>query len=121
VMNAENINIVLYEGGQKSTAISADKGFVNSGAETWKSPSIPILEPGDMFLNGDVVVISTDGTKVTTDWINYKKQAHIIVSTAPVQMDRENSVTKGRGLEATADLKSVNIFNQTVVIDDVEE
>ncbi len=74
------------------------------------------LNPGDMLLTGDVVAVSTDGSKLTTDWLWFDKSREIIFSTAPVKIVREDSVTKGVGLEATSDLSSIKIFKQTLTI-----
>jgi hypothetical protein len=38
------------------------------------------------------------------------------VSTAPVTVERPDSITHGVGLEATTDLSHIRIFNQTLVI-----
>ena len=78
--------------------------------------SMPPLYGGDMFLDGHVVVLSTEPARLSTDWIDYRKSQGVIVSTAPVELIRGKTNTKGRGLEATPDLRSVKIFNQTVVI-----
>jgi LPS export ABC transporter protein LptC len=126
LMHVKHMETLLYENGQKSTAITADDGFMNSGNSSGLAKEIRLsngvlLESGDMFLQGHVVVISTEGSTLTTDWATYHKKSALITSTAPVQLIRSDSVTKGVGLEATADLAHVKIFNQTVTIKDQHE
>ncbi len=116
VLSANQIDITLYQSGQKSTNITADEGFINTSQDNWRGAGLPILKPGDMYLTGHVVVVSTDSSRLTTDWVNYKKTEQVIVSTAPVEILKENTVTKGRGLEASPDLRSVKIFEETLVI-----
>jgi len=116
ILSARNLTINLFEGGIKSTKITADEGFINSGTTIWAPGSMLPLNGGDMFLHGHVVVSSTEPARLTTDWINYRKSRGVIVSTAPVELIRGKTETKGNGLEATPDLRSVKIFNETLVI-----
>ena len=37
-----------------------------------------------MYLSGNVVVVSTDGSKLQTDWLHYKKKEDLVVSSAPI-------------------------------------
>lgn len=127
-MMAENLHVDLYEKGQKSTAITSDQGIVYSASSSGKPNNDSavvvqgvILEPGDMFLSGHVVVVSTMGTTLKTDWAHYKQRDEIIVSSAPVKIIRDDSVTEGRGLRATADLREVTIYDQKVLIKSDEQ
>lgn len=133
VMRAEQIEMALFEQGALSTTIRSDRG-VFCIQDEFSSPNPRVraststvqeqgysLNAGDMFLSGNVVVISTDGSKLTTDWVHYQKSADIINSTAPVKIVRNDSITNGVGLQATPDLKRVKIFNQTLVIKGDEE
>lgn len=120
---AKNVRLRMFENGQKSTSIDADQALLNSGAghpgkppTTIEAPNGVTLIPGDMLFSGNVVAVSTDGTKLMTDWVHFQKQKDVIVSTAPVRVVRENSVTDGVGLVATSDMNRIQIFDQTVVI-----
>jgi lipopolysaccharide export system protein LptC len=133
IMRAEQIDLTLFENGKKSTAITSDRGVfciqnevAIASPKPGKAPPViqaegTQLQAGDMLLSGNVVVISTDGSKLTTDWVHFSKAGDIIESTAPVQIVRADSVTNGTGLKATPDLRRVQIFNQTLTIKDDDE
>lgn len=114
-----HLEVELYEKGKKSTTITANEGLMLAG-ETMSSLTLSTysltLEPGDMFLSGNVVMVSTEGNRLSTDWAHYQKKKDLIVSQAPVKVVRPDSVTEGVGLEATPDLSKVKIFNQTLII-----
>ncbi len=71
-----------------------------------------------MYLSKNVVMVSTDGTKVLTDWARYSKKTDLITSSAPVTVVRSDSITNGVGMEARPDMSDLKIFNQTLVIPD---
>ncbi len=129
VMRVRNMNVQMYENGQKSTLITADQGLFSTGARPDGAVVVTQdlfgvqLSSGDMYLNGNVVMVSTDGSKMTTDWAHYHHKTDLITSTAPVRVDRQDSTTRGIGMEATADMTRVHIFNETLTIPDrgVEE
>ncbi len=128
VMRAEQVDLTLYDTGKKSTTINSERGVFCIEDSRVAMPPTDVfatkiieeggiaLRSGDMFLSGSVVVVSTDGTKLYTDWLHYEKKDEVIRSTAPVKIVRSDSVTTGTGLEATPDLQSVKIFKQTLVI-----
>ncbi|MCG3203498.1 MAG: Lipopolysaccharide export system protein LptC [Elusimicrobia bacterium] len=124
LMRLKSLAVQLFDAGQKSTDISAEQGIMYSNTmlgppkENTQTFWGVDLEPGDMFLVGNVVMVSTDGTKMSTDWAHYHKKTDLITSTAPVKVLRADSITYGVGMEATADLSSVHIFNETLVIPD---
>ena len=123
LMRVRNLEVELFEAGEKSTDIRADRGVMMTGEEAGlRAASVDGLglRPGDMVLSGDVVVVSTDGTKLLTDWLHFQESRALIVSTAPVTVVRNDSITRGTGMEATADLQTVKIFNQTLIIPDRE-
>lgn len=127
IMHVKEMAVALFENGNRSTVVTADQGFMATGEtpqkRLMKDPAFhnrPMAD-GDILVDGDVVVISTDGSKLYTDWAHYSKKSNLIVSTAPVRVVRQDSTTKGLGLEATADLTRVKIFNQTLVIHDRSE
>lgn len=123
-MHAENLKITFFENGKKATDITADEGVIRFEDTHQSTSSVAVklnegavgLGPGDLFLTGNVVAVSTDGSKMYTDWLRYDKSIGLITSTAPVRVVREDSVTEGIGMEATANLSQVKIFKQTVTI-----
>ena len=110
----------LYRDGQPSTRINARRAVMATGDPPGGRRVEPMpgvaLSTGDMFLDGDVVVVSTDGSRIRTDWARYSAGDGIIRSSAPVEIERPDSITHGFGLEATADLSSIKVFDQTLVI-----
>jgi lipopolysaccharide export system protein LptC len=129
VMRADQVDLTLYQNGQKSTSIQSEKGIfciqngmvADTRSGTAQAPADIheggiTLQSGDMLLSGNVVVVSTDGTKLLTDWLHYQKLREVIVSTAPVKIIRADSITDGTGLEATPDLQRVKIYKQTLTI-----
>jgi lipopolysaccharide export system protein LptC len=122
LMRLKTLTVQLFESGQKSTDISANQGVMSTGPlpegekEADKKLFGIALEPGDMHLSGDVVMISTDGTKISTEWAQYHKKTEMITSSAPVKVERDDSITYGVGMEASADMTRVHIFNETLVI-----
>ncbi len=122
-VQVSNMSVQLYQGGQKSTMLTADHALMATGNPGKNDPPLEpmsgvVLSSGDMFLNGNVVVVSTDGSRLQTDWVRYSVQDRIIRSSAPVSVEREDSITTGKGLEATADLSRMKIFNQKLIIHD---
>lgn len=124
-MHAQDLLITFYRNGRKATDLTADEGVIRfednrpsaSTSTSIKYQDGPVgLGPGDLYLTGNVVAVSTDGSKLLTDWLLYDKSTGIVTSSAPVRVLREDSITNGVGLEATADLSHVKIFNQTVTI-----
>lgn len=124
VIQVSSMTAQLYENGQPSTQVSAPLAIMATGDRP-RPPEVPhpvqpkpgiSLVPGDMYLDGGVVVVSTDGIRLTTDWVQYYVDEQVIRSSAPVVVTRPDSVTKGVGLEATTDLSSIKIFNQTLTI-----
>lgn len=123
-MYAQDIKIVMYEKGRKSTDLTANEGVIRFEDTQVSSAAVPVrlkqgavgLGPGDLYLTGDVVAVSTEGSKLFTDWLRYDKSSGLITSTAPVRVVREDSITEGVGMEATSDLSQVKIFKQTVTI-----
>jgi hypothetical protein len=127
LMRVKNMNVQLFEDGQKSSDVSGQIGFLSTGPRPQKDvkvdPSLMgmTLEEGDMFLSGDVVIISTDGSKLNTDWIHYHRQTDLITSLAPVKVYRHDSITYGIGMEAKSDMAHLKIFNETLVIPEQPE
>jgi hypothetical protein len=65
-------------------------------------------------------MVSTDGARLNSDWLQYVAEKDRIVSTAPVTIVRRGSVIRGVGWEAAPDLSEVFIKRQRVEIDDAD-
>lgn len=121
-VQVSSMNVQLYDHGQRSTEISANHAIMATSGGGKEPPIVPepgvVLSSGDMFLNGNVIVVSTDGSRLQTDWVRYSVREKIIRSSAPVSVERDDSVTTGKGLEASSDLSRLKIFNQKLVIRD---
>ena len=123
IIQVSSMDVQLYDKGERSTRINADRAVM---ATSNPGPGDPPIEPmdnvylssGDMLLDGHVVMVSTEGTRLETDWVKYDSRTRIVRSSAPVEVDRPDSITKGKGLEATADLSQLKIYNQTLIIPD---
>ena len=125
-IQVSSMNVQLFENGERSSQISANRAVMATSDPSRRDAPIEpmqgvLLSSGDMFMDGRVVVVSTDGSKLETDWIRYSGRDELIRSSAPVVIERPDSITRGRGLEATSDLQKVKIFNQTLVIPDQKD
>ncbi|MBV9079774.1 MAG: LPS export ABC transporter periplasmic protein LptC [Elusimicrobia bacterium] len=126
-IRVSSMSVQLFDRGKRSTQIAAQKAVMATGNPTATSAAPSdvgggiVLAPGDMYMDGGVVVVSTEGSRVSTDWVKYTAKDQLIRSTAPVEVIRPDSITKGRGLEANSDLSHLKIFNQTLVIPGTEE
>ncbi len=69
-------------------------------------------ETKDFWAGGGVVMVSTDGVRLESDWVRYEKQADRFVSTAPVTVTRGRSIVKGVGWEARSDLSDMVVREQ---------
>lgn len=95
--------IQFYKGEEKSSALQADRGRIDT-------------ETKDMWAWQNVVMTSTDGARLTSDWMQYVSALDLIQSTAPVTIERGGSVTNGVGWEARPDLSQIVIHQQKVEI-----
>jgi LPS export ABC transporter protein LptC len=93
----------FYEQGQLSSTLQAGRGRMDS-------------QTRDVWAWDSVVIISTDGARLASDWMHYISAKDRIVSTAPVTITRPGSVIHGRGWEATPDLSQVVVHQQEVEI-----
>lgn len=69
-------------------------------------------ESKDFWAGGGVVMVSTDGIHLESDWVRYEKMSDRFVSTAPVTVTRGRSIVQGVGWEARSDLSDMVIRNQ---------
>lgn len=116
-----DLKVNLFEESKPSSTIQADEGIMrsDSGASSSElSVQGVSLSTGDMFLNGHVVVVSTDGHTLQTDWLYFNKKADLITSSAPVRVERSDYITEGIGMKAKPDFSSLEIFDQTVLMKD---
>ncbi len=123
IMRVKDMSVQLYENGTKSSDVSAMRGIMSTGPKVESKTPVGgptaadvSLDQGDMYLDGNVVMISTDGSKLLTDWAHYHKKTNLITSKAPVRVERKDSITTGIGMEASADMSHVHIFNETLTI-----
>lgn len=95
--------IQFYKDQEKSSTLQAVHGRINT-------------ESKDMWAWDKVVMTSTDGARLTSDWMQYVSALDLIQSTAPVTIERGGSVTNGVGWEARPDLSQIVIHQQKVEI-----
>jgi lipopolysaccharide export system protein LptC len=108
------------DNGHRAATVSSDLALLATGPNPKPINNIA-LNDGDAYLADNVVMVSTDGSKVMTDWARYSKKDDLITSTAPVKVIREDSITNGVGMEARADMSDLKIFNQTLLIRGTDE
>jgi lipopolysaccharide export system protein LptC len=120
----KNIALTTFENGKKSSVLTAKEGYVATdlgNSTTSVSALVKKYGPGDMLARNDVVVVSTDGSRLTTDWLLYYQTTGVIETTAPVRIERQDSITTGIGMKAASGLSSVKIFKETLIIKDRKE
>lgn len=74
------------------------------------------LFPGrrDLVAWDGVVMVSTEGATLKSDWMEYSGALDLVTSTAPVTVTRGGSVVRGTGWEAKPDLSKIVVRRQTV-------
>ncbi|MBM3252512.1 MAG: LPS export ABC transporter periplasmic protein LptC [Candidatus Omnitrophica bacterium] len=103
----KNVNADLY--GQEKVNLKADSGSLNKAS-------------GDMHLEKDVVAITETGSKLTTDSLDWKRDANLITTEDKVKIEKENLVAVGTGAEAKTDIKKAKLKDDvTVEIATVDE
>ncbi len=93
----------FYEQDQLESTLEAGRGRIQT-------------ESKDVWAGGGVVLVSTDGARLTSEWLRYAGDQDRISSTAPVTITRRGSVIRGVGWEASPDLKEVVVHQQRVEI-----
>jgi LPS export ABC transporter protein LptC len=99
--------VQFYEGEEPSSTLESGRGEIHTGSR-------------DLWAWDEVVMVSTDGARLNSDWLQYVAEKDRIVSTAPVTIVRRGSVIRGVGWEAAPDLSEVFIKRQRVEIDDAD-
>ncbi|HOW28797.1 MAG TPA: LPS export ABC transporter periplasmic protein LptC, partial [Elusimicrobiota bacterium] len=103
-MAVETPHVLFYKAGQLSSTLDAQHGSVR-------------MDSKDMWIGGQLVMESTTGVRLSSDWMNYFHAEQKIVSTAPVVIVRPGSVTHGQAWEAKPDLSELVVYNQRVDFD----
>jgi len=97
-------SIRFFENSEPSSSLEAGAGEIQtSGAR-------------DLWAWDQVVMTSTDGARLTSEWLHYISEKERIVSTAPVTIVRPGTTIQGVGWEATPDLSEVLVRQQRVEI-----
>jgi len=114
-MRLHRMNSIMYDNGARSADLKSDLALLATGPNSQPVNGV-LLADGDAYLSRNVVMVSTDGTRVETDWTRYSKKNDLIFSTAPVRVIRNDSITDGIGMEARPDMSELKIFKQNLVI-----
>jgi LPS export ABC transporter protein LptC len=96
-------HIRFYDEGKPGALLEAGKGRFHTGRK-------------DLRAWDGVVMISTDGARLESDWMNYDAVQDLVTSTAPVTVTRGRSVLRGIGWEAKPDMSRVVVRKQRVEI-----
>ncbi len=91
--------VQFFNDGRPGSEVVAAQGRLNS-------------ETKDLWAGGGLVMVSTEGVRLESDWARYDKKSDRFVSTAPVTVTRGPSVVKGVGWQAKSDLSDMIIFSQ---------
>ncbi len=70
---------------------------------------------GKVHLEKDVVVTSSGGTRLTTDYLDWDRDKQTVMTEALVNIERNNMVTTATGAVAHTDLKKVNLNKDVTV------
>lgn len=92
-------HVRFYNDGRPGSEVVAARGQLNP-------------ETKDMWAGGGLVMVSSDGVRLESDWARYVKKQERFVSTAPVTVTRGSSVVKGVGWQARSDLSDMTVFSQ---------
>lgn len=92
-------HVRFFSNGQSGSVVTAAKGRLDTDTK-------------DFWAGGGVVMVSTDGVHLESDWVRYEKALDHFVSTAPVTVTRGRSIVRGIGWEARSDLSDMVIRDQ---------
>lgn len=109
-LDIEEPRLRFFEKGKPGSTVSAARGALNTKTK-------------DFVAGGGVVLTSTEGATLKSDWMRYDGSAERLVSTAAVVITRGRSRVEGVGWRAAPDLSSIEILNQrgTIAGEDVEK
>jgi LPS export ABC transporter protein LptC len=102
-LDVEGPFLRFYDRGRAGSTVNASRGSVDTRS-------------GDLRAWDGVIMTSTEGARLTSEWVNYGAKDHLLVSTAPVTITRGRSVVRGVGWEASVTLGDVRIHNQRMEI-----
>lgn len=91
--------IRFFSAGRPGSTVAAAQGRLDT-------------ETKDMWAGGGVVMVSTEGARLESDWVRYEKSTERFVSTAAVTITRGRSVVTGIGWQARSDLSDLLITHQ---------
>lgn len=100
-VDVDRPRIRFYEKGRPGAVMDAGRGRF-------------FTDSRDLRAWDGVVMVSTDGAKVESPWMEYRAQEDVIESTAPVTVTRQRSVLRGVGWRAKPDLSLVVVKNQVL-------
>ncbi|HMU96510.1 MAG TPA: LPS export ABC transporter periplasmic protein LptC [Elusimicrobiota bacterium] len=89
----------FYEKNRPSSSVTAARGRLDTATR-------------DLWAGGGVVLVSTEGARLESEWMRFDSLADRLVSTAPVVITRGRSRVRGIGWEATRDLSTIEIRRQ---------
>ncbi|MBK8575848.1 MAG: LPS export ABC transporter periplasmic protein LptC [Elusimicrobia bacterium] len=92
-------HVRFFSNGRSGSSVAARRGRLNT-------------ETNDFWAGDGMVMVSTDGVRLESDWMRYEKSADRFISTAPVTVTRGRSIVKGVGWEARSDLSEMVIREQ---------
>jgi LPS export ABC transporter protein LptC len=95
--------VKFYEEEQLSSGFTSGRARLNTRSK-------------DMRAWDGVVMTSTDGATLTSEWFDYIHEKDLIVSTAPVTVEKGGTLIRGIGWTATPDLSKLSVERQTVEI-----
>jgi len=84
----------FFNRGVPGATLRADRGRLDTASR-------------DMWADGSVVMVSTDGVRLETDFMRYDSASDRFLSTAPVTLTRGASRVTGVGWEARPDLSEM--------------
>ena len=70
---------------------------------------------GKVHLEKDVVITSSGGTRLTTDYLDWDRDKQTVMTEALVNVERNNMFTTATGATAQTDLKKVNLNKDVTV------
>jgi LPS export ABC transporter protein LptC len=101
IVKLKDITGKVY-GKQENLTLTADEGNFDKAE-------------GKVHLEKDVVVTSSGGTKLTTDYLDWDRDKQTVMTEALVNIERNNMVTTATGAVARTDLKKVNLNKDVTV------
>ncbi len=103
IADVDNPRVTFFSKGVASSVLTAPQGRVG-------------IQSHEVQAWGGVTVVSTDSATLTTDRLRYDPQTQHLLSDDPVRLEKPDSITVGKGLDATPDLNRVKIGHQKVYV-----